>query len=87
LGILAAGTVEGYVRSSDIHALMASYRLQPAPADAAIMLLRVPVGRWPFADAEEAPVAVSAVDLLDAGDARSVREARRVLCQLARQVR
>jgi len=83
---LAAGTVEGYVRPDDIDALMSSYRLQPAPADAATVLLRVPVGRWPFADAEEAPVAVSAVDLLDAGDARSVREARRVLRQLARRV-
>lgn len=85
-GTLAAGTVEGYVRPSDIDALIGSYRLQPAPADAATALLRVPVRRWPFTDAEEAPVAVSAVDLLDAVDARSVREARRVLRQLARRV-
>jgi len=86
-GILAAGTVEGYMRPDEIDALMGSYRLQPASADAVTVLLRVPVGRWPFGDAEEAPVAVSAVDLLDAGDARSVREARRVLRQLARRVR
>lgn len=87
LGIVAAGTVEGYIRHDDIDPLMRDYRLQAAPADAATVLLHVPEGCWPLRDAEEAPVAVSALDLLDSGDPRSVREAHRLLRQLARQVR
>jgi len=86
LGIIAAGTVEGYVRHDDIDSIIRDYRLQPAPADAATVLLHVPTGWWPLGDADEAPVAVSVVDLLDSGDPRSVREARRLLRQLARQV-
>lgn len=86
LGIVAPGRVEGYVRHDDIDSFIRDYRLQAAPADAATVLLHVPEGRWPLGDGDEAPVAVSALDLLDSGDPRSVREARRLLRQLARQV-
>lgn len=86
LGIVAPGMAEGYVRATDIDAVLAAYHLRPAAADAATVILWVPAGPWPFGDAAEAPVAVSALDLLDSGEARSVREARRVLDRLARRL-
>jgi hypothetical protein len=80
-GLTALGVLEAYVRAGDLAALIHEYALAgPSPGVAVNVLLRVPAPRWPFAEGERiAGRAVVAVDLIDAGDERSVRAGRRLL--------
>ena len=75
------GTFEGYVRADDLTALIDEYALaRPSPGVSANVLLRVPLPNWPFEESERiASRPAVAVDLIDAGDERSVRAGRRLL--------
>jgi len=87
VGIAARGQIEGYVRPDDVEEVVRAYGLRKAPANRANVILRVPACTWPFdEDEREAPPAVVAADVLDAGDSRSVSEARRILAELAKSV-
>ena len=79
--LVALEEVEGYVRADDLERLISDYALMPPSAGArANVLLRVPVPRWPFEEGERiASRGVVAVDLIDAGDERSVRAGRKLL--------
>jgi hypothetical protein len=79
--LVALEEVEGYVRAEDLERLIADFALMPPSAGArANVVLRVPVSRWPFEEGERiASRAVVAVDLIDAGDERSVRAGRKLL--------
>lgn len=82
--LVALEEVEGYVRAEDLDQLVSDYALMPPSAGArANVLLRVPVPGWPFDDGERiASRAVIGVDLIDAGDERSVRAGRKLLADL-----
>ncbi len=79
--LTALGALEGYVQDDDLAALIHEYALaQPSGGVGANVLLRVPVPRWPFEASERiASRPVVAVDLIDAGDERSIRAGRRLL--------
>jgi hypothetical protein len=79
--LTALGVLEAYVRAGDLAALIHEYALaEPSPGVAENVLLRIPVSKWPFEEGERiAGRAVVAVDLIDTGDERSVRAARRLL--------
>lgn len=78
--LVALDHVEGYVRRDDLESIVAAYAMGPAIAGAENVLLRVPAPSWPFpAGSLVAPAAVAAVDLVDAGDERSVRAGRALL--------
>ena len=79
--VLGLDSLEGYVRGEDLAALRREYGLRdPGRADAANVLLRVPLPVWPFAAGERyAPRLVVAADLREAGDERSIRAARDLL--------
>lgn len=79
--LTALGALEGYVRADDLAALIDEYALaQPSARVGANVLLRVPVPRWQFEESERiASWPVVAVDLMDAGDERSIRAGRRLL--------
>lgn len=78
--LLAFEQIEAYVREKDLDALRREYGLRrPSDGQAANVVVRVPEPDWPFSpDLRVAPPLVVAADLLDAGDARSVRAARRL---------
>ena len=82
--LVALDEVEGYVRADDLGSLVGDYALMPPSADArANVLLRVSVPRWPFEESVRiASRGVVAVDLIDAGDERSVRAGRRLLVDM-----
>ena len=82
--LVALDEVEGYVQSEDLDRLISDYALLPPAAGArANVLLRVPVPRWPFEEGERiASRPVVAMDLIDAGDERSVRAGRKLLAEL-----
>lgn len=82
--LVALEEVEGYVRAEDLEQLVSEYALMPPSAGAtANVLLRVPVPGWPFENDERiASRAVVGVDLVDAGDERSVRAGRTLLADL-----
>lgn len=82
--LVALEEVEGYVRAEDLQQLVSDYALMPLSAGAsANVLLRVPVPVWPFEEGERiASRAVVGVDLIDAGDERSVRAGRKLLADL-----
>lgn len=79
--LIALGQVEAYVRLNDLAGLINDYILGPPVENvAANVVLRVPMPTWPFVDdATIAPPPVVAVDLIDAGDFRSVRAGRALL--------
>ena len=82
--LVALEEVEGYVRAEDLEQLISEYALMPPSAGArANVLLRVSVPGWLFEEGERiASRAVVAVDLIDAGDERSVRAGRKLLAGL-----
>ncbi|MEW6582932.1 MAG: helix-turn-helix domain-containing protein [Actinomycetota bacterium] len=78
--VIALELIEGYVRPGDLDPLAAAYALQVASEGRENVILRVPIGNWPFeGGARVAPRAVVAVDLIDSGDDRSVRAGHRLL--------
>lgn len=78
--VVALDYVEAYVRGDDLGSIVAAYAMRPAIAGAENALLRVPAPGWPFpAGSRVAPAAVAAIDLVDAGDERSVRAGRALL--------
>lgn len=85
LDLIALDAFEGYVRESDLNAVVSAFGLQPADRSRADIILRVPRPNWPFDLELTAPTAVIAVDVLDAGDSRSVDAARQVMRRLARE--
>ena len=82
--LVALEEVEGYVRAEDLARLISDYALVPPSAGVrANVLLRVPAPGWPFDEGEQiASRAIVAVDLIDAGDERSVRAGRKLLAGL-----
>ena len=84
--LVALEEVEGYVRAEEREALIRDFALMPPSAGArANVLLRVPEPGWPFAEGERiAGRAVVAVDLIDAGDERSIRAGRKLLAGMTR---
>ena len=76
--------VEAYVRDDDLGPIVAAYAMRPAIAGAENALLRVPTPAWPFPpESRLAPAPVVAVDLIDAGEERSVRAGRALLRRIA----
>jgi excisionase family DNA binding protein len=83
--LISLGEVEAYVRAEDLESLVRDYALVPPSAGArANVVFRIPVPGWPFDGGERvAGPAVVAMDLVDAGDERSVRAGRQLLVRLA----
>lgn len=81
--LVALDEVEGYVRAEDLGQLVREYALAPPAGGArANVILRVPVPGWPFNDGKRiASRPVVAMDLIDAGDERSVRAGRALLAK------
>lgn len=78
--VIALDYVEAYVREDDLGPIVAAYALRSAIAGAENVLLRAPAPRWPFPrESRVAPASVVAIDLIDAGDERSVRAGRALL--------
>lgn len=82
--LVALDELEGYVRAEDLEPLVKEFALAPPLAGArANVVLRVPVPGWPFREGERiASRPVVAIDLIDAGDERSVRAGRKLLAEL-----
>ena len=82
--LVALEEIEGYVRAEDLERLIGDHALLlPSVGVRVNVLLRVPVPRWPFEEGERiASRGVVAVDLIDAGDDRSVRAGRKLLADL-----
>lgn len=78
--LIALSGLALYALRSDIPALVRDYALAPGQGDANVILRGGP--RLPGADGRTASAAVAALDLLDAGDERSVRAARALLRKL-----
>ena len=72
--LVALDAVEGYVRREDLDGLIDAYGLHRA-ARANVVLRVPPGGLFVFGDEPDTPWPVIAVDLIDAGDDRSVRAA------------
>jgi len=82
--LIALDYVEAYVRADDLGSIVDAYAMRPAIAGAENALLRVPTPGWPFPpESRLAPAPVVAVDLIDAGDERSVRAGRALLRSIA----
>ena len=82
--LIALDYVEAYVRADDLGPIVDAYAMRPAIAGAENALLRVPTPGWPFPpESRLAPAPVVAVDLIDAGDERSVRAGRALLRSIA----
>ena len=78
--LVAVDRVEGYVRSSDVSALMAEYGLETVAVGGENVLLRSVSEVWPFDDHDRvAPSLVVALDLIESGDARTSRAGRGLL--------
>jgi hypothetical protein len=85
-GLVVDDLVEGYVTDVDLASLVDEFALRPVGSDRAQVLLRAPTIHWPFGDRTVAPLAVAAVDLLDANESRSIDAGRQVLAHLAEQL-
>ena len=83
--LIALGDLEGYVRAEDLSGLVRDYALAPPSSGVrANVVLRVPHPGWPFDEGQRiAGAPVVAVDLIDAGDERSVQAGRGLLTRLA----
>lgn len=83
--LVALGAVEGYVRVGDLKGLVREFALASPSSDVpANVVLRVPVSGWPFDEGQRiASRAVVAMDLIDAGDERSIKAGRRLLREKA----
>jgi len=76
--VIDAAQVEVYLPGQELNRLERTLELLPAPASAANVVVRVPAGdAWPFQNGVAGPLVV-ALDLWEAGDARSRRAARRI---------
>lgn len=82
--LIGLSGVELYALREDAAALIGEYALRPARDDANVVL-RV-ASRLPASISRLASPAVAALDLLDAGDERSVRAARRLLQRMVARV-
>lgn len=82
--LVALDELEGYVRAEDLEELVREYALAaPAGGARANVVLRVPAPDWPFDEGQRiASRPVVAMDLIDAGDERSVRAGRGLLEKL-----
>jgi hypothetical protein len=76
---------ELYVHERDLDGLISSYALRKGGTDANVRL-RIS-DRLPTAEHGLVSAATAAMDLLDSGDERSVRAARRILLDLQRDAR
>lgn len=77
--LIALGLVEAYVNADSLDHLRRRYALDDVNASQENVLLRVP-SPWPFDEGVKfAPPAVVAIDLIDAGDDRSMRAGRELL--------
>jgi hypothetical protein len=84
--LVVADRVEGYVRSSDLIALIAEYGLEPVAPGQGNLVLRSVGEVWPFIDGERvAPALVVALDLMDSPDARTSRAGRGLLKRALRK--
>ena len=83
--LVALGDIEAYARSEDLSELVRDYALAPPSFGVrANVVLRVPNSGWPFDEGQRiAGRPVVAVDLIDAGDERSIRAGRSLLAKLA----
>lgn len=81
--LVALDEIEGYLRAEDLDRLVSDYALLgPSAGARANVVLRVPVPLWPFGEgARIASRPVVAIDLIDAGDERSVRAGRKLLAE------
>lgn len=78
--LVVADRVEGYVRASDLIALVAEYGLEPVASGQGNLVLRSVSDVWPFVDGERvAPDLVVALDLMESADARTSRAGRGLL--------
>jgi excisionase family DNA binding protein len=81
--IVAGNLLEFYASEDGIDRLVKRYRLRVS--DNANVIIKVPVGLWPFADDDRvAPAAAIAVDLIDAKDERSLRAGSELLTRTLR---
>jgi hypothetical protein len=85
-GLVVGDLVDGYIADVDVASLVDEFALQPVGSDRAQVLLRVPAIQWPFGDRTVAPLAVAAVDLLDANESRSIDAGRGILAHLGEQL-
>jgi hypothetical protein len=84
--LVVADRFEGYVRSSDLIALIAEYGLETVSVGEGNLLLRSVSEVWPFDDHERvAPSLVVALDLMDSPDARTSRAGRGLLKRALRK--
>jgi excisionase family DNA binding protein len=84
--LVVADRVEGYVRSSDVRALIVEFGLEPVASGRGNLVLRSVSEVWPFVDGERvAPVVVVALDLMDSSDARTSRAGRGLLKRALRK--
>jgi hypothetical protein len=78
--IVALERVEAYVRDDHLDAVADDFALRSAAEGQENVLLRVPQPTWPFPETSRfAPQTVVAIDLIDAGDDRSVRAGQKLL--------
>jgi excisionase family DNA binding protein len=83
--LLDLGSSHVYVPSEDVPRLVREFALEPDVAGNVVV--RSPVGVWPFADASEAGPATVAADLWELADPRSRRAADRLFDELLAQRR
>lgn len=84
--LVVADRVEGYVRSTDVSALIAEYGLEPVALRQGNLLLRSVSDVWPFDDGVRvAPSLVVALDLLESADARTHRAGQGLLKRVLRK--
>jgi hypothetical protein len=76
---------EVYLPAAEWHRLAPSLHLQDAPSDPDV-IVRVPLGAWPFKDRDNAGVAVLAADLLDSAEPRAVAAGATRLNELSHQI-
>jgi excisionase family DNA binding protein len=83
--LVGGGLVELYVREEDVSDLERDFALRPVEPSEANVKLHIPAALWPFRQGERiAPRAFVAADLIDDGDARSVRAGRALLARAGR---
>jgi excisionase family DNA binding protein len=84
--LVVADRVEGYVRSSDLRALIAEFGLEPVAPGQGNLVLRSVSEVWPFVEGERvAPLLVVALDLMDSSDARTSSAGRGLLKRALRK--
>ena len=76
--VIGHDELEAYVRESDLARVISRYKL--AKSGRPNVVLHVVSGRWPFRQgARSAPPAVVAMDLIESGDPRSMREGKSLM--------